>query len=271
MHIMTLYVHQTSTCQWKQEAHCISSGQKVRKHGRSGSSSIVLFLFKHRQKLMLFLSCFHYCIFNNSVQCMMLHTLIKLNLSFCSSRRKHRKLTFWISTCWKEFSKRSVFCELKHYLNVRKVTLCFKKYPYVWTGPQSEENFLSGSLQHVRSCFFSAIYTLSQHLNTTAHKEKMDRRIIFTSESTSPSYLRWRTLHWARRQWQRRRFRCSPRGRGRRGYWSWGRASPSLWPAAGLRAPDAATSVMTRRTQRGTWLLKNKRKGCNKKKPTNSE
>lgn len=154
MHIMTLYVHQTSTCQWKQEAHCISSGQKVRKHGRSESSSIVLFLFKHCQKLMLFLSCFHYCIFNNSVQSMMLHTLIKLNLSFCSSRRKHRKLTFWISTCWKEFSKRSVFCELKHYLNVRKVTLCFKKYPYVWTGPQSEENFLSGSLQHVRSCFF---------------------------------------------------------------------------------------------------------------------
>lgn len=114
--------------------------------------------------------------------------------------------------------------------------------------------------------FFSAIYTLSQHLNTTAHKEKKDRRIIFSSESTSPSYLRWRTPHWARRQWQRRRFRCSPRGRGRRGYWSWGRASPSLWPAAGLRAPDAATSVMTRRTQRGTWLLKNKRKGCNKKK-----
>lgn len=98
--------------------------------------------------------------------------------------------------------------------------------------------------------FFSAIYTLWQHLNTIAHIVKKDRRIIFTSESTSPSYLRWRTLHWERRQWQQRRFRCSRRGRGRRGYWSWGRASPSLWPAAGLHAPGAETSVMTRWTQR---------------------
>lgn len=48
-------------------------------------------------------------------------------------------------------------------------------------------------------------------------------------------------------------FQCSPQAPGLHGYWSSGYASPSLWPAAELHEPDAATSGTMQGGRRKEW------------------